>query len=83
MKDLESGDPFELVGVSRPPGMSVDADRETARCLIEEYALTGFAASEIRDLFASPAYTMPHAIYRRRGAEFVSDLVADVFGDAE
>lgn len=82
MKDLESGDPFELVGVSRPAGMSVDADRETARCLIEEYALTGFAASEIRALFASPAYTMPHAIYRRRGAEFVSDLVADVFGDA-
>ncbi len=83
MKDLESGDPFELVGVSRPPGMSVDADRETARCLIEEYALTGFAASEIRDLFASPAYTMPHAIYRRRGAQFVTDLVADVFGDAQ
>jgi hypothetical protein len=52
-----------------------------ARCLIEEYALTGFAASEIRDLFASPAYTMPHAIYRRRGAGFVSDLVTDVFGE--
>lgn len=82
MKDLESGDPFELVGVSRPTGPSVDADRETARCLIEEYALTGFAASEIRALFASPVYTMPHAIYLRRGAQFVTDLVADVFGDA-
>ena len=83
MKNLDSDDPFELVGVSRPAGMSVDADRKTARCLIEEYALTGFAASEIRDLFASPAYTMPHAIYRRRGARFVLDLVTDVFGAAE
>jgi len=83
MKHLESGDPFELVGVSRPDGMSVDADREMGRCLIEEYALTGFAASEIRALFANPAYTMPHAIYRRRGAQFVSDLVTDVFGDPD
>ena len=82
MKELESGDPFELVAVGRPPGMNIDADRETARCLIEEYALAGFAASEIRALFASPAYTMPHAIYRRRGAQFLSDLVTDVFGDA-
>lgn len=82
MKELESGDPFELVGVSRPDGISADADRETARCLIEEYALTGFAASEIRDLFASPAYTMPHAIFQRRGARFVTDLVASVFGDS-
>jgi hypothetical protein len=63
--------------------MSVDADREMGRCLIEEYALTGFAASEIRALFATPAYTMPHAIYRRRGAQFVSDLVTDVFGDPD
>ncbi|HUG32815.1 MAG TPA: hypothetical protein VMM14_07980 [Acidimicrobiia bacterium] len=83
MKHLESGDPFELVGVERAVGVSVDADREMARCLIEEYALTGFAASEIRALFVSPAYTMPHAIYRRRGAQFVSDLVTDVFGDAQ
>lgn len=83
MKSLESGDPFELVGVSRPDSMDPEADRETARCLIEEYALTGFAASEIRDLFASPAYTMPHAIYQRRGPRFVSALVADVFGDPD
>lgn len=83
MKHLESGDPFELIAVGRPPGMSVEADRVTARCLIEEYALTGFAASEIRALFASPAYTMPHAIYRRRGPGFVAGLVTEVFGDAE
>lgn len=79
-KQLESGDPFELVGVGYPIEIDVDTDRETARCLIEEYALTGFAASDILDLFASPAYAMPHAIYRRRGGQWVRELVAEIFG---
>ncbi|HUG08228.1 MAG TPA: hypothetical protein VMP13_04960 [Acidimicrobiia bacterium] len=80
MKHLESGDPFELVGVRRPVEIDVETDTETARCLIEEYALAGFAANEILDLFASPAYAMPNAIYRRRGADFVTSLVDVVFG---
>ncbi len=80
MKAVESGDPFELVGVRRQVEPNLETDTETARCLIEEYALAGFAANEILDLFASPAYGMPNAIYRRRGAEFVTGLVAGVFG---
>ena len=62
MKSLESNDPFELVGVNPPRGLDIETDRETARCLIEEYALTGFSARDIVELFASPAYTMPNAI---------------------
>lgn len=80
MKKLESGDPFELVGVNHPVEIDVETDTETARCLIEEYALTGFAASEVLALFGSPAYVMPHAIYERRGRDFVVDLVEGVFG---
>jgi hypothetical protein len=57
-------------------------DRETARCIIEEYALTGFTAVEIARLFESAVYGHPHAIYQRRGPEFVSDLVTEVFGGA-
>jgi hypothetical protein len=81
VKHLETDDPFELVGVAHPGERDVDTDRETARCLIEEYALTGFAASEILELFASPAYGMPNAIFQRRGSPFVTELIAEVFGD--
>lgn len=63
--------------------ISVETDKETARCLIEEYALTGFAASEVLALFGSPVYSMPYAIYQRRGAGFVKDLVHGVFGEAK
>lgn len=82
MKDLESNDPFELVGVGYPFGIAEETDRETARCIVEEYALTGFAAGEILALFASPRYALPHAIYLRRGRDFVTGLVAEVFGGA-
>lgn len=80
MKHLEANDPFELVGVTHPREIDIDTDRETARCIIEDYALTGFAASEILQLFASPMYGLPNAIYQRRGADFVESLVRDVFG---
>lgn len=80
MKHLESDDPFELVGVTHPRQVDEGTDRETARCLIEEYALAGFAASEIVELFASPAYGMPNAIFSRRGPKFVRELIEGVFG---
>ncbi len=80
MKDLEGTDPFELVGVGYPMENGEEPDRATARCVIEEYALTGFSAVEILGLFASPHYGLPHAIYQRRGGGFVEDLVGEVFG---
>ncbi len=80
MKHLESGDPYELVGVPRARHVDEETDRETARCLIEEYALNGFAASEILELFISPAFGMPNKIYRRRGVDFVQELITGVFG---
>ena len=83
MKSLESNDPFELVGVNPPRGIDIETDRETARCLIEEYALTGFSARDIVELFASPAYTMPNAIFSRRGPAFVRQLIDGVFGEAK
>jgi hypothetical protein len=80
MKGLEADDPMELVGVGYPVDIAEETDRETARCIVEEYALTGFAATEILALFASPKFGFPNAIYRRRGAEFVTGLVGEVFG---
>jgi len=80
VKYLETDDPYELVGVTRPRDIDLATDEETARCLIEEYALAGFAASEIVELFASPAYALPNAIFWRRGPAFVRELITGVFG---
>jgi hypothetical protein len=82
MKNLESNDPFELVGVTYPGEISEETDRETGRCIVEEYALTGFAAEEILALFSSPMYELPHAIFRRRGRGFVAAMIGEVFGGA-
>ena len=80
MKELEHDDPMELVGVGYPTSITMEIDLTTARCLIEEYALSGFTAYEIGSLFESPSYTLPHAILLRRGKEFVRDLITGVFG---
>ena len=80
MKEFERDDPLELVGVGYPVAIPEETDRKTARCLVEEYALSGFTAVEVGFLFESPAYGLPHAIYQRRGADFVRILVEDVFG---
>jgi hypothetical protein len=81
-KDLESNDPFELVGVTHPGTISEETDRETGRCIVEEYALTGFAADEILALFSSSMFELPYAIYRRRSHDFVVGLIGEVFGGA-
>lgn len=80
MKGLEGNDPFELVGVPHAGEVDFETDVTTARCIVEDYALSGFSGREILQLFSSPAYGLPHAIFRRRGPEFVHDLVSDVFG---
>ena len=80
MKGLERDDPFELIGTGYPVSNAEETDRETARCIIEEYALSGFTATEILVLFESPLYGFPNAILRRRGTEFVTRLVGEVFG---
>jgi len=80
VKDLERDDPYELIGTGYPVSNPEETDRNTARCIIEEYALAGFSASETLGLFESPLYSHTHAIHQRRGGKFVRDLVDEVFG---
>lgn len=80
MKELANDDPFEMVAVAHPNGITEESDRETARCIIEEYALTGFSAHDIGELFTSSAFGLPNAILQRRGDAFVRDLILVVFG---
>ncbi len=79
MKDFEHDDPLELMGVAYPAG-GIESDRELARVLAEEYALAGFSAVEIGRLFESPTYTASHAVLRRRGPDFVREVIGEVFG---
>jgi len=80
MKHLERDDPYELIGTGYPVFDPEETDRNTARCVIEEYALAGFTAAETLGLFESPLYGHTHAIYQRRGVDFVRDLIGEVFG---
>lgn len=82
-KPVESDDPLELIGIGYPIEHAVDADRVTARTLIEEYALGGWSAAEIRALFRSPAYAVTFGIARRNGAAFVDELITSVFGGSD
>ncbi|MGA7272493.1 MAG: hypothetical protein WB239_15585 [Acidimicrobiia bacterium] len=80
MKGLDRDDPFELVGASFEVTDAERADTQAARCLVEEFALSGFSAGEVLRLFESPLYSHSHAIYHRRGAGFVQQLIDQVFG---
>lgn len=82
-KPFEDDDPMELVGIGYPVEGTVEADRQTATALIEEYALGGWSADEIRNLFASPAYAATFGIARRNGPAFVDELIATVFQGAD
>ena len=82
-KEFEDDDPYELVGVRFPVPEGVDADRELARCFVEEFALMGSSPAEVRRLFADPHYTGSYDIAQRRGLQLVEELIAEVFGPFE
>lgn len=80
MKAFERDDPLTLISQVFPVESEVEADRDMARCFVEEYALMGFTAVEIGHLFEAPVYAAPHAILRRRGDAFIRDIIHGVFG---
>ena len=82
-KDLESDDPYALVGIGFPTNSPNDADEQFARCLVEEFALAGFSALEVARLFESPLYAASHAVLLRMGPDFVRSVIAGVFGSSK
>ena len=80
-KPFEADDPLTLVPVPFPSASDEAADRATARCLVEEYALQGWSSARIGELFRSPQYLATFSIFRRRGPAFVDGIVADVLGN--
>ena len=79
-KDFESNDPMELVGHTYPVESQEQHDRAAALTFIEEFALMGWPASQIRSLFDSDEYKACFDIKSRQGAAFVDGLIATVFG---
>ena len=79
-KELEADDPYQLTGVRYPVAEGVDSDRETARTLIEEFAMQGWNRDQIAGLFADPHAGSAHSIYRRRGSTLFDELFDEVFG---
>jgi hypothetical protein len=78
-KELEADDPYELTGVRYPVADGVDADRETARTVIEEFAMQGWSRQKIGALFAQPQAGHAYDIYRRRGDALLDELFDLVF----
>ncbi|MEO5918515.1 MAG: hypothetical protein ABIQ17_03040 [Candidatus Limnocylindrales bacterium] len=79
-KPFEADDPLSFVPVRFPVESSEEADRDQARCLVEEYALIGWSADRIRELFHAPQYAATYGIFRRRGSAFVDAAIDAVLG---
>lgn len=79
-KPLEPDDPLSLVPVTFPVGAGDEADRHQARCIVEEYALIGWPADRIRELFHAPHYAATFGIFRRHGSDFVDAVIDEVLG---
>lgn len=81
-KELEDDDPYEVVGVRYPVVDSLEADRELARCFVEEYALIGWSPARIRGLFTSQEYAGAHGLATRRGMALIDEALGETFGAA-
>lgn len=74
-KAYEEDDPMALVGVSIP-GREADASIvEMARVFIDEFARMGWGRHRILEMFRNPFYRGPYLVWRKRGDEFVQQLV--------
>lgn len=81
-KSLEPDDPYAFMAMSYPVRDEEEADREMARCFIEEFALMGWSADRVRRLFRTEFFVGTHAILERRGQWFVDEIVAETFGES-
>ena len=79
-KELEPDDPFQplAVALSTPGYDGVDA---MARCCVEEFALMGWPPARVCKLFTVPDFAGCYAIYQSRGAGYVRQIIASVFGE--
>lgn len=65
---------MDLTGMVIPmsPEDADQAEREMARCFMEEYALLGYDDDSILALFRDPFYQFPHRLYRQKGEAVIT-----------
>ncbi len=78
MKQMESDDPFEMVGVVVPTAPGEDVTALMARSFVEEFALMGCTAEQILRVFKNRFYVGAHAVYEQRGEGFIRDIIGQV-----
>ena len=79
-KPYESRDPMELVGAVYLDDGEAASIEEMGRCFVEEFLRMGWPAESILTLFADPFYRGPHAVYCRKGRDYVRTLIESVSG---
>ncbi len=82
-KDVEAGDPLEIVGVVFDRPMDAGAVDEMARTFIEEYALMGWGRGRILEMFRRPFYGGAHDAYERLGEPRIVELIDQTLGPVE
>ena len=70
-------DPMQLRGAVMPDPDDTGMD-EMARCVVEEYVRLGWSDERLWTLFRNPHFGVPHAIYQRKGEDYVLNLIASV-----
>lgn len=73
-KPFAPDDPFELVGTEVPA--DAGALEEMAQTFVEEYLRAGWSAERLLALFRNPFFRAPHMVYRMRGEEYITGLIA-------
>ncbi len=76
MREPDSEDPMELVGV-RLPVPDDCALKEMAECFAEEFLRMGHSVKQVLALFKNPFYGGPHEAYRKPGEEWTCEMIKD------
>ena len=73
--DPDPHDPMMLVGVALPADL--DAERDMACALAEEFARLGYGEQQIVGLFREPFYAGAHGAYLRLGEAEIRRIVSE------
>lgn len=71
--EFDRADPMELTGMVLPgePGQL----EVMAECLVEEYVRLGWDEARLMTLFVNPTFLATHRVYRKKGEEYVRQLI--------
>ncbi len=74
MREADTDDPMELVGV-RLPVADDQAMRDMAECFVEEFVRLGHPADELTSMFRNPFYGGVHQAYQALGEAHIGELI--------